>query len=68
MKRASSGFKAEINKEVQRIDRESRLSEYLTEKSFLNENQVVKPSPESKEFNTETTSSKKTVETDEQSQ
>jgi hypothetical protein len=53
---------------VQRIDRESRLSEYLTEKSFLNENQVVKPSPESKEFNTETTSSKKTVETDEQSQ
>ncbi len=68
MKRASSGFKAEINKEVQRIDRESRLSEYLTEKSFLNENQVVKPSPESKEFNTETTSSKKTIETDEQGQ
>jgi Tat protein translocase TatB subunit len=37
MKRASSGFKDEINKEVQRIDREERLQEFtkLREKSIV---------------------------------
>jgi len=32
MKRASSGFKDEINKEVQRIDREERLQEFAKQK------------------------------------
>ncbi|MBS4055851.1 MAG: twin-arginine translocase TatA/TatE family subunit [Bacteroidetes bacterium] len=32
MKRASSDFKNEINKEVQRIDREVRYAEFLKEK------------------------------------
>jgi sec-independent protein translocase protein TatB len=32
MKRASAGFKNEINKEIQRIDRETQISEVLKEK------------------------------------
>lgn len=32
MKRASAGFKNEINKEVQKLDRETRLNEFLRER------------------------------------
>lgn len=35
MKRASAGFKNEINKEVQKIERESRYQEFLKEKAAL---------------------------------
>lgn len=37
MKRASAGFKNEINKEVQKIERESRYKEFLKEKEALTE-------------------------------
>lgn len=33
MKRASAGFKNEINKEVQRLDREARLSDFLQQRA-----------------------------------
>lgn len=36
MKRASAGFKDEINKEVQRLDKETRLSEFLQQKTIAN--------------------------------
>ncbi len=36
MKRASAGFKDEINKEVQRLDKETRLSEFLQQKTLAN--------------------------------
>lgn len=65
MKRASAGFKNEINKEVERLDRETRLSDYLSEKNLTNIDQYQKPVAETKEFISETTSSKKNKETDE---
>jgi sec-independent protein translocase protein TatB len=65
MKRASAGFKNEINKEVQRLDRETRLGDYLSEKNLTNIDQYQKPVAETKEFISETTSSKKNKETDE---
>lgn len=64
MKRASAGFKSEINKEVQRLDRESRLSEYLTNKDLTSIDQFQKPIAETKQFENETTSNKKNKETD----
>ncbi len=42
MKRASAGFKNEINKEVQRIERETRYSEFLEQR-----NQQQKPDDKS---------------------
>ncbi len=42
MKRASAGFKDEINKEVQRLDKETRLSEFLQQKTLTN-NSPQKP-------------------------
>ncbi len=59
MKRASSGFKEEINKEVQRLDRETRLSEYLNEKQIVSENKPLSPETEVQELEKETMSNKK---------
>ncbi len=33
MKRASAGFKNEINKEVQRLDRETRLNDFISQRA-----------------------------------
>ncbi len=64
MKHASAGFKNEINKEVQRLDKETRLSDYLSEKSLTSIDQYQKPVAETKEFLSETVSGKKIQETD----
>lgn len=37
LKRASAGFKNEINKEVQRIDRETRFNDFLQQKATQDE-------------------------------
>jgi sec-independent protein translocase protein TatB len=50
MKHASAGFKNEINKEVQRLDKETKLSEFLSEKNLTSIDQFQRPVPETKEF------------------
>jgi Tat protein translocase TatB subunit len=40
LKRASAGFKNEINKEVQRLDRETRFNDFLQQKAVQNESVV----------------------------
>ncbi len=65
VKRASSGFKDEINKEVQRIDRETRLKEYITDKDLQKINQALKPLEDTKEFISETNKNIKKPETNE---
>ncbi len=40
MKRASAGFKNEINKEVQRLDRETRLNDFLQQRAVPAEEKV----------------------------
>jgi sec-independent protein translocase protein TatB len=45
MKRASAGFKDEINKEVQRLDKETRLSEFLQQKTLANNSPQASSEP-----------------------
>ena len=41
LKRASAGFKNEINKEVQRLDRETRFNDFLQQKAVQNESVAI---------------------------
>jgi len=63
MKHASAGFKNEINKEVQRLDKETKLSEFLSERNLTSIDQFQKPVPETKEFKNDTRPDKNINET-----
>jgi len=78
MKRASAGFKNEINKEVQRLDRQTNISELLSDKNIIAIDpfqktltdiqktiaEVKQPIGETQAFKSETTPSKKIEESD----